>query len=307
MKMQAGDSLEALIGLLSSLSVSPAERHLETITAIGISSNLFWKPRHTFVLAGAPAVKGLKSVRIQFDPHEIMYARSDRTDSDMEWLLKEFRHKGGYMCERCRCRHKIHHFAEILQQATDLEELNISTVRDHWECLLPLPFIVANTYWRKLRKISLGAFTATEAELRDFLLRHQDSLEVLQLRNGSITQGTWSSLLNSIAGKLPKLRRVRFYGRLESREQFGESPKVEYDCSHCVRHCSPRSLELEAGLEEYLIEGEGDFTCSIRHIEPGESMKTWSSQHGNFDATDDQWGRVMDVRSHMHDCVGSNR
>lgn len=83
--------------------------------------------------------------------------------------------------------------------------------------IITLDNVVGSLTWPKLRDFGLSTLVTTEDDLVDFLLRHQTKLRRLSLSDIVITDGEWTSLFTRIAGKFPRLQKVKLSGEFWQR------------------------------------------------------------------------------------------
>lgn len=123
--------------------------------------------------------------------------------------------------------HECYHYygsgllAKWLSLAPQLRVLKLRMYHNHSEEPVPearLKDVVGSTTWPKLRELGLNDMLTSEDELLDLLLRHKDSLRRLSLSYIYLQQGSWTSFLERIGGKLPKLKKIKLRGDLSDLE-----------------------------------------------------------------------------------------
>ncbi|KAF2763839.1 hypothetical protein EJ03DRAFT_332402 [Teratosphaeria nubilosa] len=75
-----------------------------------------------------------------------------------------------------------------------------------------LPEIVGTHIWHNLRDFAINHTGATEDELVDFVLRHKSNLRRISISHITLSEGNWNSVFERIAGKCPRLRKVKLSG-----------------------------------------------------------------------------------------------
>lgn len=121
----------------------------------------------------------------------------------------------------CRRYYSPGLLAQWLSGAPQLRVLKLRMYHNHFVDVMPearLKEVVGSTKWPKLREIGLNDILTTEDELLDFLLRHKDSLRRLSLSYIYLQEGSWTSFLERIGGKLPKLKKIKLRGDLSDLE-----------------------------------------------------------------------------------------
>lgn len=103
--------------------------------------------------------------------------------------------------------------SDLLKVASGLQYLQLNLpYHDDGEAAVPLPSVVSDTKWEQLKDLRLSGFETTLPELRDFLLRHADTLSTVLLGDVFLHQGEWPVCFASFAGKLPKLDQFHLRG-----------------------------------------------------------------------------------------------
>ncbi|RKU48946.1 hypothetical protein DL546_009325 [Coniochaeta pulveracea] len=166
----------------------------------------------------------------------------------------------------------INGLGRVLRFASNLTHLSLEFVNS---AILyqrfPLDFqeLFSDFTFEKLTDLKLGGFACTESELGSFLLRHAATLERLRLGGraawrkkdpvwGGITlySGSWRSLFNSLAGKLPQLKRFHVEGFIENGDRLHLGlcmfePLTDDAWEPCS---TPRTRSLQTpGRQQYLM------------------------------------------------------
>lgn len=237
---------------------------LRHLTAIDISYTVLQNHGRDFERVRA-MMRYLRELRLGFDCY---LERGDSRDHvEYVWL-----HAHKYLADRG--------LKQYLSAAPELRVLKLSLPR------FPLPWqwgptgnfedCVGDISWTKLREFGITAMDAKEDELVDFLLRHKRTLRRLSLSNLSLTQGSWVSLFERIAGKLPNLKKVRLRGRFDE-ERFGG---VLFDFLRFDGPGGPRALEsrkvspLRDAFENFILHG-GKLPLGRKELPYEERIYPW--------------------------------
>ncbi|KAK5138109.1 hypothetical protein LTR08_004804 [Meristemomyces frigidus] len=184
------------------------------------------------------------------------------------------------------------HLHSILSSAVELRDLRLHFPFDqNIMTQTSLVSVFRDTTWKKLRKLQLSQVFANSANVVDFLLRHKATLRELSLYEMELLEGTWESTFMEIAGKLPRLRRIRLRGSFvdESAEwEFGSIPRkfsargnaIE---NYILRGGSWPDLEAFPDREQEKKDFPGYVEPTLAH----EDEDTWSDDSAESYDSDD--------------------
>lgn len=113
--------------------------------------------------------------------------------------------------------------------------------------------------WKELSQLWLSFLNATEGDLLDLLTRHAETLETVTFESISLTSGLWRSFFRNLSGKLPELRKVRFYGNFKDRS---------HDPRRAATYLFPK-LDASPWVLEKSAKSHGLRTLLQRAIESG--------------------------------------
>ncbi|KAK4548225.1 hypothetical protein LTR36_010095 [Oleoguttula mirabilis] len=139
----------------------------------------------------------------------------------------------------------VHFFAS----ASQLHRLKIGgPYADRGALKLPLIDTVGDTIWPRLRTLHLEHFECTQEDLAHLMSRHARTLECVQLGEMTMKEGNWNDFFESIAGKLPVLRKVLLEGQFLCLTGSG----VEFDFGDVVNG----DIDPFTGLmQDYVVDG----------------------------------------------------
>lgn len=143
------------------------------------------------------------------------------------------------------------HFLRFMQSTTSLRSLEIEMpcAKDPGEPRADLADVVGSISWPHLRKFSITTISAECTELVDFILRHADTLEYLELNEISL-DGEWHECFSGFAGRLPRLEHVQLRGAFEEDDDF---------FCYFGGIYSSRGNKYSQKVAQYILEGGGEF------------------------------------------------
>jgi len=105
----------------------------------------------------------------------------------------------------------------MLSAASELRVLKLDMPADDTQmnirsALVMLDALVGSHTWPGLRKLPISNVRTSEAIIVSFLMRRGATLRSLSLAYVAFTEGSWDSVFRTIAGQMPRLRRVRLHG-----------------------------------------------------------------------------------------------
>ncbi|PPJ61244.1 hypothetical protein CBER1_06712 [Cercospora berteroae] len=159
------------------------------------------------------------------------------------------------------------HFVEFIKSATNLRCFEIDM-----PCPIPtepkadLSEVVGLMSWKHLQVFSVGTIHANSGDLVDFMLRHADTLERLELNEISI-DGEWPECFSSFAGKLPRLKEVQLRGIFED--------DYEFFCFFGHLYTS-RGNEYSQRVARYIVEGGEEFPMPPAGDDENSTLDTGS-------------------------------
>lgn len=121
-----------------------------------------------------------------------------------------------------------------------------------------IPALMRQCTWRELRRLRLSFSSATERDLLGLLTGHAETLETVILESISLTSGLWRSFFCNISGKLPKLRKIRFFGDFNDRSK-GPERAATYTFPTCLdlwnRERTLKGHRLRTRVQRAIISG----------------------------------------------------
>ena len=107
-------------------------------------------------------------------------------------------------------------YEALIKHLTKLRSLNLEFSHPYMATfpLADLGSIIGNHVFPNLTSVRLKGVRSKDVDLCEFLLRHANSLMIIQLEEVFLSYGRWDHLLHSLQGKLPKLIDLDLRGRL---------------------------------------------------------------------------------------------
>ncbi|KJX96327.1 hypothetical protein TI39_contig671g00001 [Zymoseptoria brevis] len=106
-------------------------------------------------------------------------------------------------------------FLPLMKAAKELKRLNLD-LPWHWdaEVAVQLENVVGGITWQNLTNVRVASFETSADQLKDFLLRHGDTLVTVQLGNVQLQEGigTWPDSFAAFAGELPHVQNFQLRG-----------------------------------------------------------------------------------------------
>ncbi|KAK5119598.1 hypothetical protein LTR85_007427 [Meristemomyces frigidus] len=109
--------------------------------------------------------------------------------------------------------------------------------------------VVGSVIWPKLRDFGISTICTTENDLVDFLFRHSARLRRLSLSSIMLTHGNWRTLFSHIAGRFPRLQKVKLSGDLSHHDGGRERAAFRFPIA------GKKGSPVRQAMERYVREG----------------------------------------------------
>ncbi|KAM3425375.1 hypothetical protein BST61_g7321 [Cercospora zeina] len=178
---------------------------------------------------------------------------------NLEWVLSTPWFEGVPMMNSSELRKimtdfREGHFLKFMESTISLRTLKIimPCTKDEDDPRADLSNVVGSISWPHLRSFAISNIRAESTNLVNFLLRHADTLECLEMTEIQL-HGEWSNCFPRFAGKLPRLKGVRLGGVFKEVVN-----NVSLTFTHGPRGTS-RSTEYSRKVAQYIIRGGEEF------------------------------------------------